>query len=145
MGAPAPVPGTYAQFPMLRAHLPALIRLQRKLADQLAPLDALQADEKDVRAQILALLDADGIAPGDRVTCLGYDVLSRTRAGVDRLNPDVATEQFVAGGVARDFVDEVFAASTTTGDPAFWAEVKPTKGAAVRAPIGGKKRMAKAK
>jgi len=114
--------------------LPPLVRKQRRLEAQIVSLAQVVKDEKALRQEIDALLIAAEIAPGDLVTCIGYDVRHKTRAGSSSLNEDVLTEQLVAAGVARELIEAVILASTETGDPAFWAEVKPSKGAAVRVP-----------
>lgn len=125
-------PGTYTQYPAL-APLPALVRKQRRLEKKIAPIEPLIEDEKAVRKEIDQLLLACKFGRGEGVTCYGYDVTHRDRKGQSSLNPDKIVEQLVAKGVDRALVLRVLAASTETGDPAQWAEVKPSKGAKVRA------------
>lgn len=121
----------YAGVPSL-AGLPALVRKQRRLEAKIVPIAPLIEQEKAVRKDIDALLVTAGFARGEGVTCLGYDVTHRDRKGQSSLNPDKIVEQLVAAGVKRALVLKVLFESTETGDPAQWAEVKPSKGAKVR-------------
>lgn len=116
--------GTYRQYRPL-ATLPALVRKQRRLEAQIAPLEALQADEKAVRDAINALLVQAGIAKGEGVTCAGYDVVHRESAGRTTLN----AAKLRGAGVAE--VDIQFA--TEVGKASSFATVRPMKGAKVRA------------
>lgn len=124
--------GPYTKFPALKDLL-TLVRQQRKLEAKIAPLEALQADEKRVRAQIDERLLVLGVASNEGVTCAGYDVVHHERQGAARLNQDVLVEQLVAGGVDREFVQRCLEASTERGQPSSYATVKPSKGAKVRA------------
>jgi hypothetical protein len=114
-----------------------------------------------VRAEIDALLLACGFKKGEGVTCSGYDVVHRERDGSTSYDivelGRLVVEQLVALGMPREdigtpanaetgapasedcrpgavtFVMNVLAAVRSNGDPAKWAEVKPMKGAKVRA------------
>lgn len=121
----------YTRFPSLRG-LPALVRKQRRLETKIAPIVPLIDVEKGVRKSIDELLVVAGFIRGEGVTCLGYDVVHRDRKGQSSLNADKLTEQLVAAGVKRELVLQAITASTETGDPAQWAEVKPSKGSKVR-------------
>lgn len=116
--------GSYRRYRQL-ATLPALVRKQRRLEAQIAPLEQLQADEKAVRDAINALLVEAGLAKGDGVTCAGYDVVHHERAGRAALNAD----KLRGAGVAE--LDIAFA--TEVGKASSFATVRPMKGAKVRA------------
>ncbi len=121
----------YTAYPAL-ALLPALVRQQRRLEAELVPLDAVATDEKSIRTQIDQLLLKAGIASGEGVVCLGYDVLHHERAGQTRLNQDTLMAEFVAAGVDHALVESIVAVATERGDPSSYATVKPAKGAQVR-------------
>jgi hypothetical protein len=125
--------GTFLEYPSLVTSLPPLVRKQRRLEGKIAPLAPLVDEEKAVRAEIDLLLVAAGLAKGELVTCAGYDVTHVERVGTKRLNQDTLILKLVAAGLAKDFVIDILAASTETGDPFSWATVKPSKGAKVRA------------
>ena len=73
---------TYRLHDSLVDPLPKLVRRQRRLAGQLAPLEALVDKDKACRAEIDKLLAAAGYTErGAGVTCLGYDVVHRGRDG----------------------------------------------------------------
>jgi len=122
--------GTYLDYPALGPLAP-LVQRQRQLEAQIVPLAALTVDEKAIRAQIDALLIAAGV---EKVTCNGYDVAHVERAGSQRLNQDVLTEQLIGAGFERARVVSLLADCTETGEPSSWATVKPSKGAKVRRP-----------
>jgi hypothetical protein len=122
----------FTAYPTLVDSLPPLVRKQRRLEAAIVPLAPLVDDEKAVRAEIDHLLIAAGLAKGDGVTCLGYDVTHCERVGSKRLNQDTLVLKLVAAGLAERLVIEILAASTETGDPSTWATVKPSKGAKVR-------------
>jgi hypothetical protein len=132
----------YTAFSVLTDDLPGLVRQQRRLESQIAPLAPLVEDEKSVRQQIDALLVRAGIASGDGVTCLGYDVLHHERAGQSRIDAGKLSGQLLARGFDATTIATIIAMSTATGDPSAFATVKPGKGAKVRAPV--KPVMAKA-
>lgn len=123
----------YTAFSAL-ADLPALVRLQRRLEAQITPLAPLVEDEKAVRSQIDDLLVKAGIAKGDGVTCLGYDVVHNERNGQSRLNGDKLALQLRNRGLDAHDIALVIAMSTETGEPSSFATVKPGKGSVVRAP-----------
>jgi len=120
--------------------LPPLVRKQRRLEAQIAPVAPLVDVEKALRKQIDARLLAAGLKKGEGVTCLGYDVLHCERKGESWLNPDTIVALLVAGGVDQGFALKVLIDSTETGDPAKWATVKPSKGSKVRANVATGKR-----
>ncbi len=122
----------YTAYPSLGL-LPPLVRAQRRLEAQCVDLDAIAADEKAIRTRIDALLTKAGIASGEGVVCLGYDVVHHARAGQARLNQETLIAELVAAGVDRDLVDAVITAATEHGDPSSFATVKPPKGAEIRA------------
>jgi hypothetical protein len=73
---------TYRLHDGLVDTLPTLVRRQRRLAGQLAPLEALVDKDKACRQAIDKLLGAAGYTErGTGVTCLGYDVVHRGRDG----------------------------------------------------------------
>lgn len=121
----------FTTYPTL-ADLPPLVRKQRRLEAQIAPLAPLVEDEKAIRKAIDARLVAAGIGKGDGVTCLGYDVVHHERKGQTSLNAEAAAVLFVLGGVDPEFVDFVLTTCLETGDPAKFAIVKPSKGSKVR-------------
>lgn len=121
----------YTRYPALR-DLPALVRKQRRLEAKIVPIAPLVDQEKALRKDIDALLIKAGLQRGEGVTCHGYDVTHRDRKGRTSLNPDKIVAQLVAGGVEETFALQVLVDSTETGDPAQWAEVKPSKGSKVR-------------
>lgn len=112
--------------------LPPLVRKQRRLEAQIAPIAPLVADEKAIRQQIDALLVAAAIAPSDGVTCLGYDVVHHTRKGQSTFNVEVLTAELVAAGLDKAVVAKILIDATETSDPPLWATVSPSKGAKVR-------------
>jgi hypothetical protein len=122
----------YTRFPALEA-LPALVRKQRRLEGQIAPLGHLVDDEKTIRHTIDALLLAEGFTRGEGVTCNGYDVVHRDQKGRTTLNATTLTGKLVEAGLTMDAVLTMLLDSTDTGDPPQWAEVKPSRGAKVRA------------
>lgn len=121
----------YEAFSQL-ADLPPLVRKQRRLAKQLAPLGPLAKDEKAVRQAIDSLLIAAKIKTGDGVTCLGYDVVHCTRKGVSSYNDQVLIAELVAAGLTPEVVAKILIDATETSDSPLWAEVHPSKGAQVR-------------
>ena len=122
----------FAAFSKL-AGLPPLVRKQRRLEAQVVLLEPLSEQEKAVRKDIDALLVKAGIAKGDGVTCLGYDVMHVERKGNTTINYEKVIAQLVAGGVDQAFATKVLADSSETAEPSTWATVKPSKGAKVRA------------
>lgn len=130
----AELKGDYAKFSKLEP-LPPLVRKQRRLEGQLVNEkgESYVELEKAVRGQIDELLRAVGLQSGEGVTCLGYDVVHRERKGQASFDQTKAIEQLVGLGLERAKVEAVFAACTERGDPAKFAEVKPSKGAKVRA------------
>jgi len=56
-----------------------------------------------------------------------------SRAGQSSLNHDKVIKGLTDAGVDEGLVLRVLMESIETGDPPFWAEVKPSKGAKVRA------------
>jgi hypothetical protein len=159
--ATADANNSYRRHGRLVESLPPLVRKQRRLAGQIAPLEQLVVEDKTVRAEIDALLLACGFKKGEGVTCSGYDVVHRERDGSTSYDivelGRLVVEQLVALGMPREdigtpanaetgapasedyrpgavtFVMNVLAAVRSNGDPAKWAEVKPMKGAKVRA------------
>ncbi|HEV8474574.1 MAG TPA: hypothetical protein VGR82_17485 [Methylomirabilota bacterium] len=161
--AHADLSNTYRRHARLVDTLPPLVRKQRRLAAKLAPLEDLIEQDKSLRKNIDALITACGYAKGEGVTCLGYDVVHREREGNTSydvvLLGSILVEKLVALGVARDdvgtpgdpksdpptppsadyvpgaetFVVEMIAMVRSKGDTSKWAEVKPMKGAKVRA------------
>ena len=125
-------PGTFLDYPSLVDPLPPLVRKQRRLEAQIAPLAPLVDEEKAVRKEIDALLKAAGLEQADYVTCLGYDVIRRGQKGRSTINGVKLLEQLVTAGLDRAKAGLIILASTDTGDPSSWAEVKPSKGAKVR-------------
>jgi hypothetical protein len=121
----------YEAYSQLTA-LPPLVRKQRRLEAQIAPIAPLVDDEKAIRKAIDALLVAAAIAPGDGVTCLGYDVVHHTRKGQSSFNVEVLTSELVAAGLAKDVVAKILIDATETSDPPLWATVSPSRGAKVR-------------
>lgn len=111
---------TYANRPLLK-RLPTLVRKQRRLERQATRWERAAAAEKLVRDQIDALLLEAGLAKGQGVTCLGYDVVHNERAGRSKVNPD----KLRGAGVAE--LDIQFA--TETGQASSFATVRPMKGA----------------
>lgn len=107
------------------SRLGPLVRKQRRLEKQIAPLEELQAKEEACRKDIDAILLEAGFASGERVKVLGYDVTHNERRGRTSLNVD----KLRGAGVAE--IDIQFA--TEIGQPAKFATVKPAKGATVRA------------
>lgn len=115
---------TYTRYPEL-ADLRKLVLKQRRLEAQIAPLEELQAEEKELRDQIDASLVAAGLEKGDVVTCAGYEVKHNERAGQSRVDGD----KLIAIGVPA--IDVRWA--TVTGKASKFATVRPMKGAKVRA------------
>jgi hypothetical protein len=130
----------YTTYPALADDLPPLVRKQRRLEAQILLLGPLSEDEKALRKAIDALLVAAGIAKGDGVTCLGYDVCHLERKGTSRLNEDALVIRLIEAGLSEATVRQVIAASTEVGDPSSWATVKPSKGSKVRASVATGKR-----
>lgn len=123
--------GTFTNHPRLKKVLPPLVKEQRRLAAKIAVDPTDVKAEKAVRAEIDALLVADGLQPGDLVTCDGYDVIHRERAGQSRIDPDLLTGHLTAAGLDAETVASLVAATTVTGDPALFCEVRASKGSAV--------------
>lgn len=129
----ADLKGEYTKFRALEP-LPPLVRKQRRLEAKLYDeKGSFVEQEKAVRKDIDALLLAAGLQKGEGVGCLGYDVVHRERAGQSSIDGDKLLELLVAGGVERVFAARAISEATNTGDPAKYAEVKPSKGAKVRA------------
>jgi hypothetical protein len=105
------------------AKLPVLVRRQKRLERRLTRLELVAAQEKATRDAIDQLLVAEGLTPGEGVTCLGFDVVHHARAGRTSICP----ARLRAAGVAE--VDIQFA--TVTGTPSSFATVRPMKGTAV--------------
>jgi hypothetical protein len=122
----------YAAYSVLDG-LPALVRKQQQYVRKIAPIEPLIEKEKAVRKEIDLLLIQAKIAKGDGVTCIGFDVMHRSRVGQSSLNHEKVIAALVAEGVDEGLVLKVLLESVETGDPPFWAEVKPSKGAKVRA------------
>jgi hypothetical protein len=90
--------GTYLAHPVL-AGLPALIFRQQELKAQMAPLEALVAEEKAIRADIEALLIAAGVE--DEKVTVGQFTISRTEVdGAEFLSEDL----LLAAGVDADII-----------------------------------------
>jgi len=109
----------------LIAALTPLVRRQRRLEKQIAPLEDLQAKEEACRKAIDALLLEAGFASGDSVRVGGYDVKHNERRGRTSVNAD----KLRGSGVPELDIQ----LATETGQPAKFATVKPAKGATVRA------------
>lgn len=124
--------GAYTAFRAL-AELPTLVRKQRRLETRIASIGTAIEDEKAIRKAIDALLQSIKLKSGDAVTCLGYDVIHRERAGQASLNQDTFTEQLVAAGVDRELVVQLLLDCTERGETVKFAEVTPSKGAKVKA------------
>lgn len=124
-------PGSYTQYPSLEG-LPPLVRKQRRLESRIAPIEPLIEEEKALRKEIDGLLLQAGLTKGEGVTCLGYDVTHRERAGQKRLNQDALTARLVGAGLELAVVITLMAECTEEDDPAKWADVKPCKGSKVR-------------
>lgn len=105
--------------------LPILVRRQRRLEGRVARYEAAVKREKATRDEIDALLRKLGLAHGEGVTCLGYDVVHNERAG----RTWVDAEKLREIGVSP--VDITWA--TRTGERAYFATVRPMKGAEVAA------------
>ena len=123
----------FTAYPALVESLPPLVRKQRRLEAKICPLAPLELEEKACRAEIDALLKAAGLQQADAVTCLGYDVTRRGQKGRSTINGVKLLEQLVAAKLDRAVATKIILASTETGDPSSWAEVKPSKGSKVRA------------
>lgn len=130
MGQPL-LTGTFTDYAGLEM-LPRLVRQQRTLARRLADMAQDEKDEKAVRVEILALLEAAGIKAKGSVTCIGYEVIHSTRAGQSWISPELVLELLVAAGVERELVAEVITKATVDGTPSKFATVRPEKGAKVR-------------
>lgn len=115
---------TFEYYPGLSA-LPPLVRKQRRLEKQLAPLAQLEKDEKAVRERIDALLKAEGLGNGEGVECLGYDVVHHEHKG----NSFISRELLLAAGVPAETIDKCI----DRYKPKVFATVNPAKGAKVRA------------
>lgn len=125
--------GAYTTFRAF-VGLAALVRKQRRLEAKLGDDHGSFADQdKAVRKEIDALLVAAGFASGDGVTCVGYEVIHRTQKGRSAINETTLTGKLVALGLPGDAVATAIRTSLDTGEPAAWAEVRPVKGAKVRA------------
>ena len=111
---------TYVRFPALCEDLPGLVEEQRRLEKKIAAIGKAPEEEKAVRDRIDALLVAAGLQHGEGVTCLGYDVVHRTRAG----NSYLSVELLVAAGVTV----ETITACTDRYKPSMTASVEPMKG-----------------
>lgn len=132
----ADLKGEYSKFPKLDEPLPPLVRRQRRLEGKLVDEKGRSYVEleKECRKEIDALLRDVGLTSGEGVTCLGYDVVHRERAGQASINQDKLVEQLVRKfGCEREQVQALLVECTERGDPAKFAEVKPSKGAKVRA------------
>lgn len=126
--------GPHTDFPALKT-LPTLVKEQRKLEAIIAPVEPLIEEEKACRRDIDALLLRAGIAKGESVTCLGYDVTHCSRAGNETLNPDTIVTLLLDIGVERDVAEQILKDSTDTAEDPAWATVKPSKGSTVRLPM----------
>lgn len=131
----AALKGEYSKFSKLEP-LPPLVRKQRKLAAQLGDEHGSFVDQdKTVRTDIDELLVASGLAKGEGVLCLGYEVVHRERLGNLALKEDVFVERmFQEHGVDREKVRALLLACSGRGATAKWAEVDPPKAAKVRKP-----------
>jgi hypothetical protein len=125
--------GTFLAHPSLVVPLPPLVRKQRRLEGKIVALSPLEADEKALRKEIDQLLEHAGLKQAELVTCNGYDVTRRGQKGRSTINGVKLLEQLVAAQLDRAVAVKIILASTDTGDPSSWAEVKPSKGAKVRA------------
>lgn len=123
---------SYARHPALKTALPPLVRKQRRLETQIAPIEPLLEQEKAVRKEIDALLLKAGLAKGDTVTCLGYDVTHRERRGAESINETTLVNELEKLGLSVDAALSAIKASLDKADDPQWAEVKPSKGAKVR-------------
>lgn len=117
--------GDYSKQSTWLAALPTLVRRQRRLEKQIAPLERLAAKEKATRDLIDALLQRAGVQKGEAVLCLNYEVAHHERAGRTSVNAD----KLRGSGVPELDIQ----LATETGQPATFATVKPAKGATVRA------------
>jgi hypothetical protein len=122
---------TYAQHPTLEA-LPPLVLAQRRHANKIATVAPIVALEKETRSRIRELLEAAGIAPGDGVTCRGYDVKHCDRKGNTTLDEVALVLKLVALGVSAADAVTAIEASMKDAERPKWAEVAPMKGAKVR-------------
>lgn len=113
-------------------NLPKLVRQQRRLEGKIAALGPLLEDEKAVRRSIDLLLVSAGIAKGDGVTCLGYDVVHNERKGQTSFDAENMVALLVRCGVDPEFVEFLVRDSTEIGEPSKFCTVKPSKGAKVR-------------
>lgn len=109
----------------VRVKLAFLVRRQRRLEKQIAPLEELQAKEEACRKDIDAILVDVGFASGDTVRVGGYDVRHNERKG----RTSISAEKLRLNGVPELDIQ----LATETGQPAKFATVKPAKGATVRA------------
>lgn len=123
--------GTYLAHPTLDG-LPVLVRKQRTLEATIAAIAEDVDEEKRLRQAIDLLLIGAGIAPGEGVTCNGYDVTHHSRVGSSRLDQDQLVRLLVADGVDPDWLSETLVDCTIVGEPPLWATVKPMKGSQVR-------------
>lgn len=124
--------GAFSDFAALTL-LPTFVRKQRRLEKTIASIGTAIADEKAVRKSIDALLLGAGLKNGEAVTCRGYDIVHRERAGQERLDQDELVALLVEGGVDEQFVRQSLALATGRGETVRFAEVLPSKGATVRA------------
>jgi hypothetical protein len=135
MGAALPLEtsDTYLRFPVLVGReLPKKVRKLRKLQAQCATLEALDSERKALSKDVDGDLAAAGLARNDLVTCLGYEVIRRGKAGTKTISVDVLREVLVAKGMDGAVIDSVIALATKEGDPSSWAELRVPKGAKVR-------------
>jgi hypothetical protein len=107
------------------ARLPLLVRRQRRLEHLVAKLEKHAKAEKATRDEIDALLVKQGLAHGQGVTCLGYDVVHNERAG----RKSIDGCRLRLAGVSD--LDIAFA--TVEGARSSFVTVRPMKGAEVAA------------
>jgi hypothetical protein len=125
--------GNYLSHFFLKAsELPTLVKRQRRLEGQIAPLanklEPLVAKEKATRQAIDGLLLAAGFENLDTVEVGAYDVTHYTRAGQSKLNGDTLLGILVEAGVDRELVEDAIVEATETADDVKFCGVKPQKG-----------------
>jgi len=125
VGAPYNI-GTYQAYGEKLADIPRLVRKWKSAAKKIAGVARDIEIEKAARAEMHRLLVAAGIDAKQYVTCNGYRLTRRKRAG----NKSVDADKLRANGVAE--LDIVLA--TVQGKEADFVEVDVCKDAEVRAP-----------
>lgn len=119
-------------FHLKTTELPTLVRRQRRLEAQIAPLEAalepLAAKEKATRQAIDALLVSAGFENLDTVQVGAYDVTHYVRAGQSKIDGATLRRLLVEAGVDGELVDDVIAKATDTAADVKFCAVKPQKG-----------------